>query len=62
MEVSGPLRQEQNLSQDREKKLDKENNIVQKETTISPTVRRKENNVDIPPGQRLSIIVACQAM
>ncbi|XP_023132929.2 RNA helicase Mov10l1 [Amphiprion ocellaris] len=42
------------------KELDKENGEMQKETIHSTGVRREEREVDIPPGERLSITVACQ--
>ncbi|XP_070828887.1 RNA helicase Mov10l1 [Chaetodon trifascialis] len=40
---------------------DKENGKVLKETIHSPGVRREEKEVDIAPGERLSVAVACQA-
>ncbi|XP_035520313.1 RNA helicase Mov10l1 [Morone saxatilis] len=43
------------------KGVDKENGMVLKETIHSPGVRREEREVAIPPGERLSIVVACQA-
>lgn len=43
------------------KEVDKEKGKVPKETIHSPGVRREEREVDIPPGERLSIAVACQA-
>ncbi|XP_068460110.1 RNA helicase Mov10l1 [Clinocottus analis] len=43
------------------KEVHKENGEVLKETTHFPGVRRQERDVVIPPGERLSIVVACQA-
>lgn len=43
------------------KEGDKENHKVLTETIHSPSVRREDREVDIPPGERLSIAVACQA-
>uniref|UniRef100_A0A8C9Y8D2 RNA helicase n=1 Tax=Sander lucioperca TaxID=283035 RepID=A0A8C9Y8D2_SANLU len=43
------------------KEVDKENGEVQKDITYSPGVRREEREMDISPGERLSIVVACQA-
>ncbi|XP_039664145.1 RNA helicase Mov10l1 [Perca fluviatilis] len=43
------------------KEIDKENGEVQKDITHSPGVRREEREMDISPGERLSIVVACQA-
>uniref|UniRef100_A0A8C4HGL1 RNA helicase n=1 Tax=Dicentrarchus labrax TaxID=13489 RepID=A0A8C4HGL1_DICLA len=68
---STPLRQKQplqeNCSETSEKQVsdtkgvDKENGMVLKETIHSPGARREEREVTIPPGERLSIVVACQA-
>ncbi|XP_044049108.1 RNA helicase Mov10l1 [Siniperca chuatsi] len=69
---STPLRQkrqplQENCSESSEKQVsdvkevDKENGEVLKETIHLPGVRREEMEVDIPPGERLSIVVACQA-
>ncbi|XP_029289248.1 LOW QUALITY PROTEIN: RNA helicase Mov10l1 [Cottoperca gobio] len=41
--------------------VDKKNGDVLNETIHSPGVRREQRHVDIPPGERLSIVVACQA-
>lgn len=43
------------------KEVDKENGEVLKETIDSPGARREERDLDIPPGERLSIAVGCQA-
>ncbi|XP_071350088.1 RNA helicase Mov10l1 isoform X2 [Trachinotus anak] len=43
------------------KEVDKENDEVLKENIHSPGVRREERELDIPPGERLSVVVACQA-
>uniref|UniRef100_A0A3B4VNL2 RNA helicase n=1 Tax=Seriola dumerili TaxID=41447 RepID=A0A3B4VNL2_SERDU len=43
------------------KEVDKENGEVLKENIHSPGVRREERELDIPPGERLSVVVACQA-
>ncbi|XP_049929226.1 RNA helicase Mov10l1 [Epinephelus moara] len=43
------------------KETDNENGEVLKETIHPPAVRREEREVDIPPGERLSVVVACQA-
>ncbi|GAA6223939.1 RNA helicase Mov10l1 isoform X1 [Lates japonicus] len=43
------------------KEVDKENGEVLKENIHSPGVRREETELDIPPGERLSVVVACQA-
>lgn len=43
------------------KEVDKENGEVLNETVHFPGVRREEREVDIPPGERLSVAVACQA-
>lgn len=43
------------------KEVDKENGKVLKETISSPGLRREETEVDIQPGERLSIVVGCQA-
>ncbi|XP_040894189.1 RNA helicase Mov10l1 [Toxotes jaculatrix] len=43
------------------KEVDKENGEVLKENILSPGVRREERELDIPPGERLSVVVACQA-
>uniref|UniRef100_A0AAQ6ANW8 Mov10 like RISC complex RNA helicase 1 n=1 Tax=Amphiprion ocellaris TaxID=80972 RepID=A0AAQ6ANW8_AMPOC len=44
------------------KELDKENGEMQKETIHSTGVRREEREVDIPPGERLSITVLILCM
>ncbi|KAG8012808.1 RNA helicase Mov10l1 [Nibea albiflora] len=44
-----------------EKEGGEENHKVLKETIHSPSVRREDREVDISPGERLSITVACQA-
>ncbi|KAJ4938407.1 hypothetical protein JOQ06_003027 [Pogonophryne albipinna] len=66
-----PLRENgqesQNCSQSSEKQggyakeVKKENDEVLKETIHSPGVKREDRNVDIPPGERLPIVLACQA-
>lgn len=43
------------------KEADKEIGNMLKETIHFSGVRREEREVDIPPGERLSIVVACQA-
>uniref|UniRef100_A0A4W6FMT7 RNA helicase n=1 Tax=Lates calcarifer TaxID=8187 RepID=A0A4W6FMT7_LATCA len=43
------------------KEIDRENGEVLKENIHSPGVRREETELDIPPGERLSVVVACQA-
>ncbi|XP_037624699.1 RNA helicase Mov10l1 isoform X1 [Sebastes umbrosus] len=43
------------------KEEEKENGEVLKETVHSLGVRREERDSDIPPGERLSIVVSCQA-
>nr|XP_046250224.1 RNA helicase Mov10l1 isoform X2 [Scatophagus argus] len=43
------------------KEEDKENDKALKETIHSPDVRREDEEVEIPPGERLSVVVACQA-
>ncbi|KAM7414935.1 hypothetical protein PAMA_019653 [Pampus argenteus] len=43
------------------KEVDKENGKVLKEAVQSPALRREETEVDIPPGERLSVVVGCQA-
>ncbi|XP_039987881.1 RNA helicase Mov10l1 [Xiphias gladius] len=43
------------------KEGDRENGEVLKENIPSPAVRREERELDIPPGERLSVVVACQA-
>ncbi|XP_042352397.1 RNA helicase Mov10l1 isoform X2 [Plectropomus leopardus] len=58
---------QENCSESSEKQVSnaneelKENGKVLKETTQSPAVRREETDVDIQPGERLSVVVACQA-
>lgn len=34
---------------------------VLKEKTHCPSVRKEERELDIPPGERLAVVVACQA-
>ncbi len=41
--------------------VDKENGAVTKETVYSSGVRREAGEVDILPGERLSIAVSCEA-
>ncbi|XP_063767729.1 RNA helicase Mov10l1 [Eleginops maclovinus] len=43
------------------KAVKKEDGEVLKEAIHSPGVRRQEKNVDIPPGEMLSIVVACRS-
>ncbi|XP_067446394.1 RNA helicase Mov10l1 [Thunnus thynnus] len=43
------------------KEADKENGKELKETLHSPSLRSEETEVDIQPGERLSIVVGCQA-
>nr|XP_040019755.1 RNA helicase Mov10l1 [Gasterosteus aculeatus aculeatus] len=43
------------------KEVDKENGEGPKETIHIPGVRRQERGVDISPGERLPIVVACKA-
>ncbi|XP_031722662.1 RNA helicase Mov10l1 [Anarrhichthys ocellatus] len=43
------------------KEVHKENSEVLKESIHFPGVRRQERDVDISPGERLPIVVACQA-
>ena len=42
--------------------VDKENGKVLNDTIHSPAVRREEKEVDIPPGGRLPIAVACEGV
>ncbi|KAE8296076.1 RNA helicase Mov10l1 [Larimichthys crocea] len=62
-----PVPESENCLQSSEKQVsdakegDKENHKVQTETIHSPSVRREDREVDIPPGERMSIAVACQA-
>ncbi|TKS73686.1 RNA helicase [Collichthys lucidus] len=62
-----PVPESQNCLRSSEKQVsdakegDKENHKVPTETIHSPSVRREDREVDIPPGERLSIAVACQA-
>lgn len=74
---SAPLRDKQplqgndsgseNLSDSSEKQVNdakegqKENCEVLKEKTQCPGVRKEERELHIPPGERLSVVVACQA-
>ncbi|KAM8752011.1 RNA helicase Mov10l1 isoform 2-T2 [Acanthopagrus schlegelii] len=61
---SAPSRQKQQQLQENGsdvKEVDKDNGKVLKETIHSPGIRREEREVDIPPGERLSVVVACQA-
>lgn len=43
------------------KEVDQEKGQVLKETIHSTGVQREEGEMDIPPGERVSIVVACQA-
>ncbi|XP_019135157.2 RNA helicase Mov10l1 isoform X1 [Larimichthys crocea] len=62
-----PVPESENCLQSSEKQVsdakegDKENHKMLTETIHSPSVRREDREVDIPPGERLSIAVACQA-
>lgn len=40
---------------------DKENGDAQKEAVHSPGLRRQESELDILPGERLPVVVACEA-
>ncbi|XP_054476043.1 RNA helicase Mov10l1 [Anoplopoma fimbria] len=60
-----PLRENYSESSEKQvgdaKEVHKANGEVLKETVDSPGSTRKERDVDIPPGERLPIVVACQA-
>lgn len=43
------------------KEVDQEKDQVLKETMHSTGVQREEGEMDIPPGERVSIVVSCQA-
>lgn len=43
------------------KEVDQEKGQMLKDTIHSAGVRREERELDIPPGERVSIVVACQA-
>lgn len=40
---------------------EKDNGDVQKEAVHSPGLRRQESELDILPGERLPVVVACKA-
>lgn len=40
---------------------DKDNGDAQKEAVHSPGLRRQESELDILPGERLPVVVACEA-
>ncbi|XP_041851865.1 RNA helicase Mov10l1 [Melanotaenia boesemani] len=41
--------------------VDKNNGVVQKDTLLSNGVRREEREVEISPGERVSVVIACHA-